>query len=959
MGDTTRPNRDDLRAFDDDVVDPSDSMRPSESPDTKRPPPKKPPSNGESSEVASQPLPTESPLNFRPTKQGDDQSSDDESSKDLSLDLVSGDDTVIRDRAPFSSLDQQAGRPTRPPKELVGKVLQHYTLDRLIGYGGMGVVFRASDIRLNRTVAVKVLTYRDGKNEEIIRRFQQEAQSAAQLAHENIAQVYDVGEADGWNFIAFEFVDGPNIRDMVLNDGPLTVDASIGFVVQTAEALNHANDRDIVHRDVKPSNLIVNSDGQVKLVDMGLARLRDVESDENDLTESGMTLGTFDYISPEQAQDPRAADIRSDLYSLGCSLYFMLVGRPPFPPGTAAQKLLQHANQLPPDPREDRNDVPESLVHVMFRMLAKEPSQRYQTPLDLITALQAVADNERIELYRSTVAAPVLVTSNPSWFVRHIPWLIPVFLLCTSILAFGGFPWTTQSIEIPPFQLSDAGQASLIEAASADEAQPEAPLSTIEQRPPESSVPTTQTERPEVASPNTVSATDAGKTNITYVPIPRDIPSSKLNGIRRIIVMDPTSTGRMISPPRDTILVYSLKEAFDFATLPNLRQIELRSPTLELSQRLQLQGKDLSIVAGEDYLPVIRWVEPRTEPEQLSDDTENESGSLATETEGALKRSDVTDRLDTRNAIFQLAGGSVRMRGIVLFLGTAVSRSQPISDAVFELREAANVELEDCWIRTEVEGGDEPLALFDIVAPDEHMPGMDQPSLRLTDCVMHGDLEVVRADIATPFDMDWSNGFVASSSRVFQIGGGIHRLAVDEIISLRLDHITAAVENGLIGFEASATASELIDIDVECTSCIFVGSPRQPLIEHIAFNLAVDRLEDVFHFRGRRNFYENTNVLWRQVVRDQDDSDNQPLRSLSFGDWRRYHKLEASSRWNAVQWNTRISEFALPHMLVPEDFALSTLPGNPARLSFGGAEKSSAGMDLDDLPQLPLLMPSP
>ena len=855
------------------------------------------------------------------------------------------DDTVINKRKPFGeAVASLPARDLEKAKQLVGSVLQHYALDQLIGYGGMGVVFRATDIRLNRTVAVKVLTYREGKNEEIIRRFQQEAQSAAQLGHENIAQVYDVGEADDWNFIAFEYVDGPNIRDMVTDEGPLAVDTAIGFVMQTAEALNHANYRDVVHRDVKPSNLIVTPEGQVKLVDMGLARLRDVESDDQDLTESGMTLGTFDYISPEQAQDPRAADIRSDLYSLGCSLYFMLTGRPPFPPGTAAQKLLHHANEVPPDPREIRNDVPDGLAQVLFKLLAKNPAERFQNPRELIQSLQIVADDENIDIYGSTYTrAESLVPPTPSWLTRQIPWLVPVSILLVTVLAIGGFPWQAQSNHvIPPF------------VAPAQVKMPNSPLEPAESDLPAGSQSNSTTadgvsdgsQRPNVADnlPDG-DPRNAGSTDISPRVNPSDIVSSEDNEIRRIIVLDDTTAERRISPPRDTKLVGSLDDALGLIGLPNVREIELRIPAMELTTPLILGDRNLTITAGEDYSPVIR--------------VRSSSWHVAATTEGSnqpLDRAEAPSEFDF--AVVRLNGGSMRLQGVVLLLGP---ESDNTIQSVFELSNGAQVELRDCWLRSEISSnGHQPPALFQITAPNSAT--MEQPSVRITDCVVHGDINIVRAEVGTPFELDWSNGFLASSARFLELGGATRPMAVDEVVSLRLDHITAAVERGLARFESTVTAPELVGIDIECTNCIFVGSTRHPLFEQVAYNFAVDRLDDFFRFRGRRNFYENTSILWRKIIRDQHDSEQESVRSLKFTDWRNYWTLdEEFSRSEAVQWQQRFIEVAPTptHMLIPEDFALSRLPGNPARLMHGGTERASAGMDLDDLPQMPLLTAEP
>ena len=267
------------------------------------------------------------------------------------------DATVISAQAPggdrsssFAASPPFAGRATTTAdigRLLQGTMLGPYRLDEFVGGGGMGAVFRALDTTLDRTVAVKVLARRQSDDEETLRRFRNEAQSAARLDHENIGRVHAVGSEADWHYIVFEFIEGTNIRDLVRAEGPFDPTRTIDVAIQVADALEHASEREIVHRDIKPSNIVITPAGRARLVDMGLARLHQVDGDA-DLTVSGMTLGTFDYISPEQARDPRAADVRSDLYSLGCTMFFMLVGRPPFAEGTMVQKLLQHQQAAPP-----------------------------------------------------------------------------------------------------------------------------------------------------------------------------------------------------------------------------------------------------------------------------------------------------------------------------------------------------------------------------------------------------------------------------------------------------------------------------------------------------------------------------------------------------------------------------------------------------------------------------------
>ena len=310
---------------------------------------------------------------------------------------------------------------------LEGHFLGPYRLDRFVGGGGMGAVFRANDTTLDRVVAVKVLSRQQSSDAEMLRRFKNEAQLAARLDHENIGRVHAVGSDAGWHYIVFEFIEGTNLRDTVLGEGPLDVTRAIRFTAQVAEALGHAADRGVVHRDIKPSNIIVTPAGRARLVDMGLARLP-TAAGAPDLTASGMTLGTFDYISPEQARDPRAADVRSDLYSLGCTLFFMLTGHPPFAEGTLVQKLLQHQQSPPPAVGAERPDVPAGLERIVGRLLEKRPEDRYQLPGELVSELCAVAEEAGIEIdvERPAAVAPAAARkAPPRW-----PWLVPVILLC-------------------------------------------------------------------------------------------------------------------------------------------------------------------------------------------------------------------------------------------------------------------------------------------------------------------------------------------------------------------------------------------------------------------------------------------------------------------------------------------------------------------------------------------------
>lgn len=274
--------------------------------------------------------------------------------------------------------------------EEIGIRLAHFEITGRLGSGGMGAVFKATDLELARDVALKILHPSSSQDASLIARFRNEARACAQLNHDNIARVYYAGCQDGLYFIAYEFASGRTIRDLIVERGLLSPADTINYAIQVTLALNHTSAAGIVHRDIKPSNIMLTTSGRVKVVDLGLAR-RDTTDSIGDITVAGTTLGTFDYIAPEQARDPRNADGRSDIYSLGCTMYHMLTGRPPYPEGTALQKLLDHQGKSPPDPRTLNSKVPEEIAAIMRKMMANNPDARYQAPGLLLNDLIQMA----------------------------------------------------------------------------------------------------------------------------------------------------------------------------------------------------------------------------------------------------------------------------------------------------------------------------------------------------------------------------------------------------------------------------------------------------------------------------------------------------------------------------------------------------------------------------------------
>ncbi len=265
--------------------------------------------------------------------------------------------------------------------------INQYVLMEKLGAGGMGDVFKARHMRMDRIVAIKLIRPERLANPETVKRFQREIKAASQLQHENVVVAYDADQDGDLNFFVMEYVDGTNFYDLVTKQGPLPVGQACDYIRQAALGLQHAHERGMIHRDIKPANLLLSKKGQVKILDMGLARIDTGPNDDTRMTIEGLTFGTPDFISPEQSRNAREADIRSDIYSLGATFYFLLAGKVMYPGGTPAEKMIAHNAQ--PAPRVQRLDIPAPVEAVLAKMLAKDPAERYQTPVEVADALKS------------------------------------------------------------------------------------------------------------------------------------------------------------------------------------------------------------------------------------------------------------------------------------------------------------------------------------------------------------------------------------------------------------------------------------------------------------------------------------------------------------------------------------------------------------------------------------------
>jgi serine/threonine-protein kinase len=819
--------------------------------------------------------------------------------------------TVISKRPPVSPPSfRRAASPFEMGEALEGEQLGHFQLEEFVGGGGMGAVFRATDTMLGRTVAVKVVS-RDQTNEETLRRFKNEAQSAARLDHPNIARVYYVGEDQGWHYIVFEYIEGINVRDLVDHNGPLALEDAIGYTLQIAEALEHAAHRDVTHRDIKPSNILIMIDGKAKLVDMGLARLQQMESSTDDLTASGVTLGTFDYISPEQARDPRNTDVRSDLYSLGCTLFFMLTGQPPFPEGTVLQKLLSHSSDAPPDLLEYRPDLDEQVAAIIHKLLAKQPDQRFQTPRALIGELLLVAD--RLELTGIQAHSTIWFTHNnqqPAWWVRHLPWMSTVALLPILVSTFAlitspdtlplpnpkypasvpeaVLPKTIPELrgdeqelgnEVPAPKFSEPDsqgglttQESTEAAVNGNAAGPLQEPATTEQspvdatadagdsaiRPPNEdeniATPQADQQRRDRRSPATQNG-GAGSAESSNVP-PASAPQQDES---LIVVADP-----LTEVPEGALVAASLQEALDQAQLQNQPPVielafdELRvlDPILIDAEKIPQQRLVIRAAAG--AAPVLAF--------RCALDNSRSAG---------------------RRAMIRILGGNVVWENVHFYLELPESSTWQERRSLFELDSTDRTEFRDCTFTIRNVDSESPpekriVSFVSIVGPGGGIPGPtglgsvladslpfaanEAPTLWLRDCIARGQAPFVRADYAVPFLFSWDHGLFISSERLVEVGGTRFQPSWEHgVVNVLLDRLLCVADKGICLVRSDQLAPYQLRVTTQADNCLFATKATTPPVPLYVVRTGSDfgLNTQPITINGSRNYYRNTHVVLR------------------------------------------------------------------------------------------------
>ncbi len=337
---------------------------------------------------------------------------------------------------------------SRPSSSMIGTVLSgRYRLEAKLGSGGMSTVYLASDDTLDRPVAVKVMHREMSEQEDQLQRFRQEARAVAKLTHPNVVSVIDAGEDGGYPYIVFEYVKGETLKQRIGRVGALDTQEAIAYAIEVARGLGVAHARNMVHRDIKPQNVLIDEEGRAKLTDFGISR----QLEQDGVTATGRVLGTTDYVAPEQAMG-KAVDPRSDIYSLGVVLYEMLVGQVPFHADSQVGVAMKHVNEELPDVQRRRPDASAAVALVVERATAKDPAERYQSIAEMIDDLETALEVEAARAGSTTGEATSVLDAVPppqrklsggarwSWAAIAILLLVGGgALLAVQLISNGGF----------------------------------------------------------------------------------------------------------------------------------------------------------------------------------------------------------------------------------------------------------------------------------------------------------------------------------------------------------------------------------------------------------------------------------------------------------------------------------------------------------------------------------------
>ncbi|QDT65565.1 serine/threonine-protein kinase [Calycomorphotria hydatis] len=818
------------------------------------------------------------------------------------------------------------------PEFAAGCQIDQFIIEKRIGLGGMGAVFRAKDSHLEREVALKILSPTLSREGTAVQRFLNEARSAARLDNEHIARVFQYGQTKGLHYIAFEFIEGLNVREMIARKGRLSVEQAIIYTTQIVSALRFTSAAGVIHRDIKPSNIIITPQGKAKLVDLGLARKPTTES-VDELTVPGTTLGTFDYIAPEQAKDPRQVDVRSDIYSLGCTFYHMLTGEPPYPEGTLLQKLLDHQGKQVPDAQEKNSQVPSEIAAICRKMMASDPAQRFQSPDELLTEMLDQSGRLGLHMVPAESTQVTRIPQEVPFAQKYAVWIVSAVLLIATIIVIEQLPsGADQPIDaLNSFAAanqssneSDSSEGTLIEPDASTE------LASQDKKP--TAYGKSSTGGPEelaVSGPNSSAKPSEGSASgtgikgsttestpggelIASVSSPGSLSSPTKPGLgdgnsgsTARTTTPPTAPStpvrtvyaqnegiRLITDRAGVKLTYnSLQEACRAAKNEDIIELAFDGPALSgpEMETIRLENKSISIrpakrpETGEHYKPEIEFSIP------------------------ALPG-------DGNDSPFSLVDSTLNLTGVQLKATVPVRSSEW---SFFSLSNREKIRLTRCNITVSNQVA-RTATVFLTNVPSARASRID-PLLETTGVEDKFDIEIVDSMIcgqsslfATGYNgagrIRLQNSIVAVDNAVLRLSAGIDVITELTSIEFDCDRSTFRMGAGFISAADDDPPYDLIPVRASAKRSIFVITGDAPFVSMVGKPDDRDSLQRAFTWSGEDNRYEGIADYWVLSIPGSLDQGF----AMQFGDWVNYWSElsqngdELSGKEMNIPWETPI-----------------------------------------------------
>ena len=828
--------------------------------------------------------------------------------------------------------------------ELTHKKLRlgHFEIERLIGSGGMGAVFRANDSTLQRTVALKVLTPKHSRDMVFVKRFLNEARSCARLNHENIARIFFVGEDRGVHFIAFEFVDGTNLLETIRQHKTLQPVDALNVSLQIAFALVQTARAGVIHRDIKPSNIILTTQNRAKLVDLGLAR-KDGDDSLEGLTVAGATLGTFDYISPEQARDARNVDVRSDIYSLGCTLFHMLTGVPPYQEGTPIQKLLDHQDQVVPEVTDFNPGIDRDLSALVRRMMNPDPEKRHQSPEELIHDLMLAGGHRGLHGIHPDGLIWMKSEVAKEGILQKYAGLIATLALVVVLALFVRSGRTPESIGSvwPVAEPSGSISATVGPIAGADVENTGTagiPTSSPGNVEPASTDPTPPT--PEKFYPLDTPFLQPALERLGTVFDSSDRKDSATSGTAdppRLETTPPDSDATTVAADEQPPIIIRGREGDEeYATIESavlsaddgdviVLQYNGRRLNHDEVRPLRIADKGITIRGATGFRPLIRFKLPGRDIEQ--------------------------------SRMITLIGGRLELVNLdVEFVVPETSSALPWS--LISLQGTEKVRLNGVNILVE-NTGNQPATMFELMAgsaarltrmnADGSMPD-EEFSIGVNRCWVGGVCDMFNLNSTIPGDMDITNSAIVVDGNLINYRGDSTTDGLRGRVDLRTEHVTCVLGESAIRLSDSDILApgpdrNLLPLHVMSNNNIFVGTSSEPLVRLSGNNEPTD-LRDLVVWSGNKNSYDDIDTF---LQIDSFHSEVGPMND-DFESWKSLWAMAAESSeigatfneplWRSLAWKqlgiTRIR---------PTDLLLATDP--PSNALGGATDGGDIGADMN------------